>query len=72
MARQLYFVPIIQSGPSHCSLIESKASDTNDVKWGSCGGTETSNVPGVLGDLRFDEGNANHEDSLPAVENQLK
>lgn len=68
MARQLYFIPIIQSCPSHCSVIKSKASDTNDVKWGPCGGTETRDVPGVLRDLRFDEGNANHEDMLPSVE----
>ena len=72
MAGQLYFTPIIQPCSSHCFVIKSKPGDTNDVKWSPCTCTEASDVAGVLGDLRFDEGDANHSGLLPGVENELK
>ena len=72
MARQLYFIPIIQPRSSHCFVIKSEPGDTNDVKWSPRACTEASDVASVLRDLWLDEGDTNHEDMLLAVESELK
>lgn len=57
-------IPVIKSGTSHRSVVETKSRHSNDMQICSGGGTKTSNIARILWDFGFDESNMKHRLSV--------
>src|ERR1051326_4428004 len=64
MPREVYFRPVVETCSTQRAIVHAKASDTDDVEWNVVRGAESRDVAGVWWNLRFDEGDGKHEDSI--------
>ena len=55
---------IVETGATHCAIVHAKAGDADDVQRHVGRGTQSCDVAGVGWDLRFDERDGKHEESI--------
>src|ERR1043165_544833 len=61
---ELHFRPVVETGASQRAIVHAKAGDADDVQWSVGGGTQSRDVAGVGWNLRFDECDGKHEESI--------
>src|ERR1700741_2538837 len=58
---ELHFGPVVKTRSPHRAIVHSETGDTDNVQRHVYGGAETSDVTGVGRNLRFYEGDREHE-----------
>src|SRR5437667_3205184 len=72
MPRDRDFVPIIEPGPAHSTVVQPKSRHPNDMQGCPRGGAESGDVSGILRNLWLNKSDAEHRTRCKQIAEKAK